>query len=173
MTALGKLGKPVRLVMIPDQNADLQELLYPEGKGGDISVISPEQYLGGVIAIVNALRKGEVVSIMGDRRYGAKAVEVDFLGEKAWFPYSAFSLAASAECPLIVLRTTKVSTHRYLVDMTNVLYPRCDGRRDRVGQLQPWVQEFVTLTESFLEDHPYQCFLFRDVWKEEGERPWR
>jgi predicted LPLAT superfamily acyltransferase len=50
-----------------------------------------------------------------------------------------------------------------------VLHPRYVGRRDKVGQLQPWVQEFATLMESYAEQHPYQCFLFRDVWKEEGD----
>jgi predicted LPLAT superfamily acyltransferase len=169
LMALGGLGKAVHLVMVPDQNPAMQKTLYPEEKGGNVSIISPEQYLGGVIEIMSVLKKGHVVSIMGDRRYGARAVEVDFLGDKAWFPYSAFSLAASAECPLVVLKTAKVSTYRYVVDLTNVLYPRYEGRRDRVGQLQPWVQKFVTLTESFLEEYPYQCFLFRDVWKEEAD----
>ena len=169
MTALEKMGKPVRLVMLPDENPALRRRLYPAPEVGDIRIISPQQYMGGVVEIVNALRRGDVVSIMGDRRYGARAVEVDFLGDKAWFPYSAFSLAASAECPLVVLKTAKVSTYRYVVDLTNVLYPRYEGRRDRVGQLQPWVQKFVTLTESFLEEYPYQCFLFRDVWKEEAD----
>lgn len=169
MMALGDLGKPVHLVMVPDQNPAMQKLLYPEEQRGNVRIISPEQYLGGVIEIMNALRKGGLVSIMGDRRYGAKAVEVEFLGDRAWFPYSAFRLAASAECPLIVLKTAKISAYRYVVDLTNVLYPRYEGGRDRVGQLQPWVQKFVTLTESFLEEHPYQCFLYRDVWKEEAD----
>jgi predicted LPLAT superfamily acyltransferase len=169
MVALGDLGKAVHLVMVPDQNPAMQKILYPEEEGGNVGVISPERYLGGVIEIMKVLKKGHLVSIMGDRRYGARAVEVEFLGDKAWFPYGAFSVAASAECPLVVLETAKVSTYRYVVDLTNVLYPRYEGRRDRVGQLQPWVQKFVTLTESFLEEHPYQCFLFRDVWKEDPD----
>jgi predicted LPLAT superfamily acyltransferase len=169
MMALGDLGKAVHLVMVPDQNPAMQKILYPEEEGRNVSIISPEQYLGGVIEIMKALKKGHLVSIMGDRRYGARAVEVEFLGDKAWFPYSAFSVAASAECPLFVLKTAKVSIYRYVVDLTNVLYPRYEGGRDRVGQLQPWVQRFVTLTESFLEEHPYQCFLFRDAWKEEPD----
>ena len=169
MTTLSRLGTPVHLVMAADQDPALRETLYPEGKGGNVRVISPEQYLGGVIEIINVLRKGHVVSMMGDRRYGAKAVEVCFLGEKAWFPYSAFSLAAAAESPLVVLKTTKVSTYSYVVDLTNVLYPRYEGRQARVAELQPWVQEFVTLMESFVEKHPYQCFLFRDVWKEDHQ----
>lgn len=169
MSALEQLGKIVHLVMVPEQNPALERILYPEGKGENVRIISPERYLGGVVEIMNALRKGHLVSIMGDRRYGARGVEVSFLGDKAWFPYSAFSLAAAAGCPLVVLRTTKVSTYAYVVDLSNVLYPRYQGRGDRIGQLQPWVQRFVTLMESFVAEHPYQCFLFRDVWKEEGD----
>jgi predicted LPLAT superfamily acyltransferase len=69
----------------------------------------------------------------------------------------------------VVLKTTKVSTYSYLVDLSNVLYPRYEGGRNRSGQLQRWVQDFVTLMESFVEEHPYQCFLFRDVWNEESD----
>jgi len=96
-------------------------------------------------------------------------VGVSFLGDEAWFPYSAFHLAAAADCPLVVMETAKVSSYSYVVDMSNVLYPRYEGRRDRVGQLQPWVQSFATLIEKFVEEHPYQCFLLRDVWNEEGD----
>jgi predicted LPLAT superfamily acyltransferase len=169
MTALEQLGRIVHLVMVPEDNRALERTLYPEGKGGNVRLISPDRDLGGVVEIMGVLRKGHLVSMMGDRRYGARAVEVSFLGEKAWFPYSAFSLAAAAGCPLVVLRTAKVSAHAYVVDLSNVLYPRYEGRADRIAQLQPWVQKFVTLMESFVEEYPYQCFLFRDVWKEEGD----
>jgi predicted LPLAT superfamily acyltransferase len=166
MTALGELGKAVHLVMVPERNPALERWLQPEGEAGKVRIISPRQYLGGVVEIMNALRNGHVVSMMGDRRYGARAVEVDFLGEKAWFPYSAFSLAAAVGCPLVVLKTIKASTYCYVVDLTKVLYPRCESGRDRVGQLQPWVQRFVDSIESFAGEHPYQCYLVRDVWKE-------
>jgi predicted LPLAT superfamily acyltransferase len=169
MTALGKMQKTVHVVRIPDQNPELEQRLYPDEGGGNVEIISPRQYLGGVVEILNALKKGHVVSMMGDRRYGSKALEVSFLGEKAWFPYSAFSLAAAVECPVVVLKILKVSTHRYALDMTNVLYPRYEGRKKKAGQLQPWVQEFATLTESSAQEHPYQCFLFSDVWKEESD----
>ena len=169
MTALKKMGKTVHLVMIPVENPALQNRLYPNQDEAKVRVISPQRYLGGVVEIMNALKKGHVVSVMGDRRYGAKALEVSFLGEKAWFPYSAFSIAASAECPVVVLEATKVSAYRYLVDMSNVLYPRYEGRRNKVGQLQPWVQKYAILMESFVKEHPYECFLFRDVWDEEAD----
>jgi len=169
MTALGEMGKAVHLVMLPDENPALQEKLHPGQRDGKVGIISPRQYLGGVLEIMEALRKGHVVSMMGDRSYGARAGEGSVLGRKARFPYSAFSLAASAGCPVVVLQAAKVSTHRYVVDLSNVLYPGYRGRKDRAGQLQPWVQEYVSLMESFVGDYPYQCFLFRDAWKDAPE----
>ena len=70
---------------------------------------------------------------------------------------------------VVVLRAFKASAYRYVIDMTNVLYPRRESRRNRVTQLQPWVQEFVGLLESFVEEYPYECFLYRDVWEEEAD----
>jgi len=166
MTTLGEMGKPVHLVMLPSENPALRSRLYPVSEEGNIRIISPRQYLGGAVEIVNALRQGHVVSIMGDRSYGTRALEVSFMGDKAWFPYSAFSLAAAAECPVVVLKAFKASTRRYVVDMTKVLNPRREKRRNGVRQFQPWVQEFVGSLESFVEEHPYQCFLFRDVWRQ-------
>jgi predicted LPLAT superfamily acyltransferase len=167
MTALKEIGKPVHLVMIPDENPAMERKLYPDREAAKVPIISPRRYLGGVIEILSVLRRGHVVSMMGDRRYGARALDVSFLGDKAWFPYSAFSLAASVECPVVVMKTTKMSTYCYVVDMSQVLYPIYEGRRDRVKQLRPWVQEYVALMESFAQEHPYQCFLLRDVWNEE------
>jgi predicted LPLAT superfamily acyltransferase len=169
MTVLENMEKPVHIVMRPDENPGLQSRLFSDLEGGNIRIISPEQYLGGVVDIANALGKGHVVAIMGDRRYGSRALEVSFLGDRAWFPYSAFGLAAAAECPVVVLRAFKASAYSYVIDMSNVLYPRREGRRNRVSQLQPWVQEFVRLLESFVEEYPYECFLFRDVWNEEDD----
>jgi len=169
MTALGAVGKTVHLVMSPAENLDLQNIMYPAGQEGRLRIISPQRYLGGIVEMMKVLRKGDVLSIMGDRRYGARAVEVSFLGDRAWFPYSAFGLAAAAECPVVVLRGSKTSTYGYVVDVSNVLRPRYEGQGNKVGQLQPWVQEFVSLIESFVEEHPYECFLFSDVWKEEAD----
>jgi len=169
MTAISEVGRTVHLVMVPDDNPELQEALYPRAKGGNVRIISPRQYLGGVVEITNALKRGDVVSMMGDRRYGAPAVEVSFLGDSAWLPYGAFSVAAAMECPVVVLSASKVSMYEYMVDMRNILYPRYGGGVDKVRQLRPWVQEFASLMEAFAAAHPYECFLFRDVWREEGD----
>lgn len=169
MTTLKNIGRTVYLLMQPEDNPAVQGSLHISREQADIKIISPEQHLGGVVEIMNVLRKGHVVSIMGDRSYGFNAVEVSFLGEKAWFPYSAFTIAAAAGCPVVVLLSAKVSAHRYVVDVSNVIYPQYEGRRDKREQVQLWVQKFVAMLERYISQYPYQCFLFHNVWRETTE----
>ena len=166
MTALKKLEKTVYLVMRPEDNPAVQSSLHISREQNHIKIISPEQDLGGIVEIMNKLKEKHIVSIMGDRRYGFKAVEVSFLGEKAWFPYGGFTIAAAARCPVVVLLSEKISAYQYIVDVSNVLYPCYISGKDKHHQLQQWVQKFATLLEAYTYKHPYQYFLFRDVWEE-------
>lgn len=166
LTALNKLGKKVFLLMRKEDNEAVRDFLNVGYEEGDINIISPEQAFGGVIEIMNALGKGHIVSIMGDRRYGAKASKVKFLGDYAYFPFSAFAIAASAQCPIVLLLSAKVSAYEYVVDVTNILYPECSGRKKDI-ELIPWIQKYASILEDFVNMNPYQCFLFHDIWKDD------
>ena len=169
MTALKKLEKTVYLVMRPEDNPAVQSSLRISREQNHVKIISPEQDLGGIVEIMNKLKEKNIVSIMGDRRYGFRAVEASFLGEKAWFPYGGFTIAAAAKCPVVVLLSEKVSAYKYIVDVSNVLYPCYVSGEDKHHQLQQWVQKFVAILEEYTHKHPYQYFLFSNVWKEETE----
>jgi predicted LPLAT superfamily acyltransferase len=165
LTSLNKLGKRVYLLMREEDNTAVKDSLNIGDEKGDIRIISPEQAFGGVIEIMNVLKKGHIVSIMGDRNYGAKAFKIDFLGQKAFFPFSAFAIAAAAECPVVILIALKDSAYSYTVDVTNILIPSCKKCGKRNEQLIPWVQEYATILEKYIYRYPYQCFLFHDIWK--------
>jgi len=168
MEALKGIERTVHLVMRPEDNPAVKESFRIDEDRGFLRIISPEQFLGGVVEVMGVLEKGEIVSIMGDRSYGFKALDVSFLGDKAWLPYGAFAIAAAAECPVVVLLSAKESAGRYVVDASHVLYPRYEGRRNKTQQLKKWVQEFAAVLEAYVEQYPYQCFLFHDVWTDES-----
>ncbi len=166
MKELNKLGKPVYLVMRPEDNVAVQKSLKIDASDEHIRIISPEQELGGVVDIINALQRGHIVSIMGDRSYGFNALEVDFLGGKVRFPYGPFAIAAATGSPVILLLTAKISHKSYVVDVSNVLKPSYTGRKGKKEQLRPWVQQFAAVLEEFAKRHPYQCFFLDDTWTE-------
>ena len=108
-----------------------------------------------------------MVCIMGDRSYGFETVEAPFLGQTAYFPYGAFLIAAATECPVVSLLTYKTSERDYIVDLSNVWNPVYVQGRDRKDQLKQWVGEYTKVLETFAFNHPYECFLFHNVWSQD------
>ncbi len=166
MTALKKLNRRVYLLMRPEDNQAASRALHISDNQESIKIISPEQHLGGILEVMKALEDGNIVSIMGDRKYEFKAFDVSFLGKKAWFPYSAFSIAAAAGCPIVALLSAKLSTRGYEADVSHVFKPCYEKGIDKQVQLKTWVQKFALLLEDYVKQYPYQCFLFHDVWRE-------
>ena len=170
MEALRKLHRKVHLVMRPEDNpAVANSLKISEGEGS-IAIISPEGALGGVVEIMNAIKEGDIVSIMGDRSYSFSAVDVRFLGDPARFSCGAFHVAALAECPVVVLMAAKTSARDYVVNVEAMFHPRYAPGKDKKEQLRLWIQEFAVVMESYVTRYPYQCFLFHDIWSEAGSQ---
>ncbi|MFA5394212.1 MAG: lysophospholipid acyltransferase family protein [Candidatus Ratteibacteria bacterium] len=170
MTALGKLNRKVYLVVRPEDNPVAVRSLNLSRENEFIKIISPEQDLGGVVEMMKVLGEGGIVSIMGDRCYDFTAVKVDFLGAKAMFPCGAFSIAAASGVPVVVLLSAKLSTYEYMVDMSHIFYPRYEEGVSKREQIAAWVQNFSCLLEQYVNQHPYQCLLFYDVWKRAREK---
>jgi predicted LPLAT superfamily acyltransferase len=164
MTALEKLEKTIYLLMRPEDNIAVKDALNIDHEQERIKVISPEGFLGGVVELMKAVDEGNIVSIMGDRTYGFDSVEADFLGEKAHFPYGAFSIAAATGCPVVALLSAKVSTRQYDVNVSNIITPRHESRGKKRKEIERWVQWFAGILEDYVARYPLQWFVFHDIW---------
>lgn len=164
MHSLRKLNRTVHLLMKPEMNPAVRDAVQVDSEESAIRIISPDQAMGGVLAVMDALDNGDIVAIMGDRTYGADSVPVQFLGDKVHFPYSAFHIAASARCPVVVLLSSKDATDAYSVNMAEVLWPKLSRGSDRKVQLAEWVQRYAHILENYLLEHPLQYFIFHDIW---------
>ncbi|MCK5313223.1 MAG: hypothetical protein KAJ62_13990, partial [Desulfobacteraceae bacterium] len=100
MTELNMLTKRIFLVILKENNKAVQKALNINSDNSDMfGIISPEEHLGGVVPVVKELNNGNAVSYMGDRPYGFESVEIDFMNDKANFPYGAFAIAAATKVP--------------------------------------------------------------------------
>lgn len=167
LTTLKNMKKPVYLLMRPEDNPAVKESLKIDGQDSFIKIISPEGYLGGVVEAMNALNSGGILSVMGDRKYGFEGIKASFLKEEAVFPLGAFSIAAASNLPVVVLLSAKLNDNKYIVDVSNILYPRYNNPKDKKEQLRKYVQEFAGILEEYAIKYPYQCFLFHDIWGNE------
>jgi predicted LPLAT superfamily acyltransferase len=150
--------------MRPEDNRAVKSTLNIDHENNRIRVIAPEQFLDGVVEMMQAISDGNIVSIMGDRSYGDNSIEVDLLGDKVRLPYAAFTIAAAAQCPVVVLLSTKLSVKKYFVDLSHVIMPPVGARGKKHERIRGSVQEFASILEAYAFRHPFQWFIFRDLW---------
>lgn len=164
MTALGNLGKPVYLMMRPEDNVAVKEALNIDREDESVKILNSTKDFSGVMEAMDALKRGCLVSIMGDRSYGHKTQEVMFLGEKVFLPYGALMLASAAKCPIFVLLSAKVSNSAYILDVSNMIEVGSIGRSTGREGLRVCLQEYANILERYVERYPYQWFVFHDIW---------
>ena len=113
---------------------------------------------------MKAIQNGQIVSIMGDRPYGFSARETTFMGEPVRFPYGTFSLAAAAQCPVVVLLSAKTGANRYLVRVARIIQPPGGRRARKEQEISAALREYAATLEEYVAEHPLQWFAFRDIW---------
>jgi predicted LPLAT superfamily acyltransferase len=165
MTALRNLKRTVHIMMRPEDNISVKEALGIDSDQESIRIIYTDGAMGGVIEALKAISGGGVVSIMGDRTYGYASVEVSLLGGNVRFPYGGFSLAAAAQCPVVVLLSAKVGATKHITDVSHVINPPSGRRGNKDAEIHACVQEFARILEEYAVRYPYQWFVFRDMWQ--------
>jgi len=166
MSALSGLKKPVNLLMLRN-DLDIDKHYFEHGTTENIfKIIDPDQFLGGSIEMLNVLKNDEILCVMGDRVFKDKelSVEVNFLGKDALFPLSAYKIASIAQKPVVILYSHKSGPDSYKLDLPNIIdIPVKLGKKKE--NYKPYVQEFVTSLELFVQEYPYQFFNFYDMWE--------
>jgi predicted LPLAT superfamily acyltransferase len=165
MTALSRFGKTVHLMMRPEDNVAVKKALNIDSEEENVRIISTDDSLTGVIEAMKAIKKGDIVSIMGDRTYGFTAAEASFLGDTVHFPIGAFSLATAVQCPVVVFLSAKVGVNKYVVDVSHIIPAPAGVRGKKDEEIRVALQEFADVLEEYVKAHPFQWFAFRDVWK--------
>lgn len=116
------------------------------------------------IPLVAALRRGEVVVMLGDRAYGSKAELVPFLGDTARFPIGPHVMAAVAGAPLIAVFSLREPGGHYRFIGCPPQRPKLRGRAKREAYLRECVTGYVQELEAVLKRDPFQWYNFYPFW---------
>ncbi len=166
MSALGGMETPINLLMQREEGDIDRHYFEHAGIECPYRIIDPRGFLGGALEMVEVLKRGEVLSVMGDRMLGndRNGVDVDFLGGKVRMPFSAYKLASATGAPILVLFSYKTGADTYeLRPWRTIHVPGGLGRGKDV--FVPYVDEFAKALETFCREHPFQFFNFFDMWQ--------
>lgn len=166
MSAFDFLQVPVNLLMQREEGDVDRHYFEHAGIDSPYRIIDPRGFLGGALEMIEVLKRGEVLSVMGDRMLGndRNGIEAAFLGAPVRFPYSAYKLASATGAPVAILLSAKVGADAYALRLYEVIrVPAGLGRR--AADFAPFAARFAEILEQYCQEHPYQFFNFFDLWE--------
>jgi predicted LPLAT superfamily acyltransferase len=171
MESLRVLETPVSLLLHREEGDVDLHVFEHRGNDAAFRIIDPAGPLGGALEMLQVLKHGEVLCIMGDRAMGGErsAVEVEFLGGRVRVPVTPYQLASATGAPVVVIFPYKSGPGNYSLQVEKVLrVPEGLGRDPEA--YRPHAEAFIRALEGFVEERPYQFFNFFDMWNQEPMR---
>ena len=166
MRAIDIKNRPAHLLVRADHNVNIDKFMAVNDIKKHINIISADSEMGGILDAYNALLQGDAVCMMGDRSRENESVRIPFLGEPARFPMAAFLLSARSGIPVVPVLASRENRHRRMaVHFLEPIQP-AEGRVRRAG-LRPKAEEYVAKLEKMALEHPYECFIFEDIWSKD------
>lgn len=133
----------INVVSIRYMNEAVTDFYERRRKRKGIKVI----YIEDVRSMLKALRKGQVLAILGDKVYSGEGIEVEFFGKTAKFSLGAFWLAQKTQASIIPVFTV----HE-------------EGRiRLRFEEPIEELSQYVSILEKYIKRYPAEWCAF-DLW---------
>jgi len=123
------------------------------------------------ILLVAAMRRGELVCMMGDRTYGSPSAQVDFLGGKASFPIGGYVMAAIAGSPTIQVFSLREPGGHYHFFGFPPQPPHHPPHNERDAHLTDCATRFARNLESIVRRDPFQWYNFFPFWDQPKPAP--
>jgi len=162
---LKRINTKVHIVMLDAEHEKIKSILQNVSKE-KLSIIPIKNNFEHLYAIEEALGKGELIAIHGDRFLpGAKTVSCVFLGEEALFPTGPFYMAAKFKVPVSYVSAIKTRKFHYWFNATKpekIIY--VNKIKTRNQDLRKLVEPFVLNLEKLVEENPTQWFNFYQFW---------
>jgi predicted LPLAT superfamily acyltransferase len=184
MTSFGRIPIPVHVLFRLYDHERGRHFFELAEKRPDFHILFPEDFLGGLVELTNALSSGECVVLMGDRTFGARGQRVSFLGGEATFPIAPYRLVSVTGADLVMVLTTRTGPYRYRIeqfcltddppeefpDLPRTPSGKPDWRalgRQRAQDIL--MRRYAAQLERHVAAHPFQWFNFFDFWAEEKD----
>ena len=141
---------------------------YFEHRGAEtpFRFIESSDAIGGVLESMAALKRGEVVCIMGDRVFGSgkSNVQVSLLGGRVDVPVSPYKMASATGASVLTVFFRRTGPGLGEVRMVDVMPPP-PREQSSPEHLTRCAQSFANKLEKYIEECPYQFFNFHNLWK--------
>lgn len=155
--------KPFKALVFDGETATVMENRLRILGHNHISLIPISGDMSHVFIMSDALSKGEILSMSGDRLLGSKCVECTFFGDKARFPVGPFALSIQRKVKVLAVFVMKESINNYHVHIKEI---NIDGsKKTSREKIEVLAQSFANELELIVRAYPTQWFNYYDFWE--------
>jgi Kdo2-lipid IVA lauroyltransferase/acyltransferase len=120
-----------------------------------------------VLDAVKALRRNEIVAMLGDRIESQKTMDFDFFGRKTAFPIGVALLAIATGAPVLPVFVVMEKNRKYRGMIEPPIYFDTSARGDREAAIQQGMKLLIKKFETYIEKYPDQWYNFYAYWGNE------
>lgn len=150
----------------PDQKVnELREKVRSERGIGIIYVDRDDTSPLAIIEAINALRRNEVLCLLGERDGSSNTIQLDFFGKNTPFPTGAAYLALASGAPVIPV-FVPLEGERYATLMEEPIYFK-GGHGQHAQAIRSGMERLAAVFENYIRQYPDQWYNFFDFWNVE------
>jgi predicted LPLAT superfamily acyltransferase len=167
---LKRLDYKVNIMFYDADHRNVKEFLAQTYGGKEIDArvnfIVIKDDLSHLIEMKNALSKGEILTVLGDRFIeNHKHFRLNFLGMEANFPVGPFYIATRFDIPVTFVFTMKEKiSHYHFYASKPKYYKNISGTGNEDNDMQILMNDYIAMLEIFVRKYPEQWFNFFDFW---------
>ncbi len=125
-----------------------------------------EATVGGIKAMVSALKQGQIAGVMGDRDIQNTGVCVSFCGRQVKLPRGPWELARRCGAPVLPVFSSRKHGDQFRIDVGELFSV---GQTDDLeGDIREAAERFARSLEAHLRRDPGQWTVLEDFWKVHG-----
>lgn len=159
--AMAKRGYKINVVALDHNDPRINNLFIKKRMKSGINVLP----IGNAKkSCIEALRRNEIVAIVGDRPYGENGIGVEFFGRAARIPRGPALFSVRTGAPIVVVFIYKETDNAayYRVAIEKPVTVKNTGPLR--GQLKDAMQYFIKRFECYIKKYPSQWYMFHRVW---------
>lgn len=120
-----------------------------------------------IIEAVNALRRNEILALLGERDGSSHTLTVDFFGKPVSIPVGAAYLAMASGAPVIPV-FVPLEGSRYATLMDEPIYFK-GGHGEHARSIREGTERILRVFEKYIRAYPDQWYNFFDYWGGESK----
>lgn len=170
--AMADLGYKLHVLTFrePDEQVNQQREEMRRERGiGVIYVDRHDTSPLAMIEAVNALRRNEIVCLIGDRDGSSNTVTVPFFGRATAFPAGAAYLSLATGAPVIPVFVPLCADGTYATIMEEPIFFSPSHGKNKAA-IEAGMERLAAVFEGSIRRHPDQWYNFFDFWGSETER---